>query len=145
VSPTILLRIILSSSSTGILPLQLIKMHFLTITLSTLLALSTCISAYKIDQSCYDKGIAPDISAAMTSAFDMATSALAHLNTNPYDQQTNDLIRHLFLAKYGHNPKDHRAKLSKVQYILDRVGRYYNREVVPVDGVAKQSDVVSIL
>jgi hypothetical protein len=64
-------------------------MHFLTIFLSTLFALPTYISAYKIDQSCYDKCIAPDISTAMTSAFDMATSALAHLNTNPYDQCPN--------------------------------------------------------
>jgi hypothetical protein len=79
----------------------------------------------------------------MTSAFEMADSALRHLNQNPHDRDTTDLIRRLFLAKSGQdiNNKD---SMLKVRRIFGNIIKFYRTEI-DTTASATGEDIVRIL
>ncbi|KAF1954803.1 hypothetical protein CC80DRAFT_416825 [Byssothecium circinans] len=58
----------------------------------------------------------------------MADSGLNHLNQDPYDQNTADLVQRLFLAKDGQDVND-RPRMEKVKSIFRSIRRNYRTEV----------------
>jgi hypothetical protein len=96
--------------------------------------------SYQIHQSCVDKNIATTVRDGMTSAFEMADSALRHLNQDQYDRDTADLIRRLFLPKSGQDLND-KKKLSKVKSIFENIIRAYRTEK---SGELDGTEVVSL-
>jgi hypothetical protein len=90
-----------------------------------------------------DKEIATTVRDGMTSAFEMADSALRHLNQNPHDRDTTDLIRRLFLAKSGQdiNNKD---SMLKVRRIFGNIIKFYRTEI-DTTASATGEDIVRIL
>jgi hypothetical protein len=106
------------------------------LTFISLLPLS--VSSYQIHQSCVDKNIATTVRDGMTSAFEMADSAVRHLEQDQYDRDTADLVRRLFLPKSGQDVND-KNKMSKVLYIFKNIIENYRTETT--DGVG-DTDVV---
>lgn len=81
----------------------------------------------------------------MNGAFDMVDSALYHLNKNPYDEETSNYIKWLFLPKEGQNPND-RQKMTKVTLVFDSIRANYRQEThVPNDQVPANDVVCSLL
>jgi hypothetical protein len=114
-----------------------------SVVLASLSFLPVLVSSYQIHQSCVDKGIAITVRDGMTSAFEMADSALRHLEQNPYDRDTADLVKRLFLPKNGQNVDD-RDKMGKVRLIFRNIIRYYGTEIGPF-GNLKSQDMVRVL
>lgn len=113
---------------------------FSKVILPVLFLCSYTVSAYKLDASCTNKGVETEVRNAMTSAFQMVDAALRRLRADPYDQETTDLIKRLFIAKDGQDPND-RDRISKVSSILESINRNYRNEVTT--GRAPETDVVS--
>ncbi|KAF1962963.1 hypothetical protein CC80DRAFT_399507 [Byssothecium circinans] len=57
----------------------------------------------------------------------MADSAVRRLNQNPYDRETTDLIRLLFMPKNGQDPNN-RDAMSKVKDIFVNINTHYRLE-----------------
>lgn len=95
--------------------------------LVSLLVFPEATFSYKIDASCARKGVENNVRDAMASAFSMADSAIQRLEQNPYDRETEDLIRNLFMPKDGQDPMD-RDAISKVKMIFENINAYYRLE-----------------
>jgi predicted AAA+ superfamily ATPase len=106
-------------------------MLFLKLLLASLLVLPLPVLSYQLHQSCVDKGVVSLLRDGMTGAFEMVDSALRHLNQDPYDQDTADLIRRLFLGKSGQNVNDRRA-MRKVVTIFENINENYRTETTDV-------------
>jgi hypothetical protein len=100
------------------------------------------VSSYQIHQSCVDKNVASIVRDGMTSAFEMADSAVRHLDQEPYDRDTADLVRRLFLAKSGQDVND-KGKMLKVRGIFRNIIEHYRTET-PTSGNLKDQDVVRL-
>jgi hypothetical protein len=90
-----------------------------------------------------DKGIAGTVRDGMTSAFEMAESAMRHLDQSQYDRDTADLVRRLFLPKEGQDVND-KDKMLKVRRIFENIIRYYRTEI-DTTGSPTASDIVRFL
>ncbi|KAF1848131.1 uncharacterized protein K460DRAFT_333868 [Cucurbitaria berberidis CBS 394.84] len=86
--------------------------------------------AYKIDQSCTQKGIEQDVRNAMTSAFEMADAAIKLLTANPRNSDTIELLGFLF-AKDGVDPRQllDNGGLEKTTQVLRAINNLYRDEV----------------
>jgi hypothetical protein len=105
---------------------------------------SIAISAYQIDASCRANGgkdVEQVIRNAMREASSMVDSALAHLNQDPYNQDTVDLIQRLFAKPNQHNFRD-RTRVTKVLDVFNKIGQNYRTERDLAFPMA-QNDVVS--
>jgi hypothetical protein len=98
------------------------------------------VSSYQIHQSCVDKNVASIVRDGMTSAFEMADSAVRHLDQKTYDRDTADLVRRLFLAKSGQDVND-KDKMLKVRDIFKNIIKHYRTET-PTVGNLNDEDVV---
>jgi hypothetical protein len=81
---------------------------------------------YKIDKSCTDEGVETDIQDAMTSAFEMVDAAIGRLTASPLDQNTVDLLGHLF-ARPGQDPST--AVTAKTVDTFTYIRQYYRNEI----------------
>lgn len=109
----------------------------LSLSFSLFLNIGAC---YKIDSSCSAAGIEKDIRNAMTQAFEMVDSALAHLSQQPWDKPTTDYVRNLF-TKDGRDPT--KTNMEKVKHVLKQIGKTYRQELTGNVEVPRD-DVVSI-
>jgi hypothetical protein len=117
-------------------------LHY-SLPLASLSLLPALVSSYQIHQSCVDKGIAGTVRDGMTSAFEMADSAMRHLDQSQYDRDTADLVRRLFLPKEGQDVND-KDKMLKVRRIFESIIRYYRTEI-DTTGSPTASDIVRFL
>jgi hypothetical protein len=118
-------------------------MFFRDSVLPTLLLFPLALSAFQIDSSCRGNGgkdIEQTVRAAMSEAFHMVDSAIKHLNQETYDQDTEDLIKRLFIAKTKQNPRD-KTRMTKVMDVFQAISRNYRNERALGDSI-QQNDVV---
>lgn len=112
--------------------------------LVSLLAFPLSSLSFKIDDSCEKKGLTTLVRDGMNGAFEMVDSALNRLNKSPYDEETSNYIRWLFLPKEGQDPND-RQKMEKLRLVFNNIRVRYRQEThVPNDQVPA-NDVVCIL
>jgi hypothetical protein len=111
---------------------------------TALLLFPLAFSAYQIDMFCRSNGdkksIEQVIRDAMGRAFEMVDSALAKLGKETYNQDTQDLVKRLFVAKAGQDPKD-KTRMTIVVDVFHAIGRDYRTKKSLEDRI-QQNDVV---
>ena len=118
-------------------------MFFRDSVLPTLLLFPLALSAFQIDSSCRGNGgkdTEQTVRTAMREAFLMVDSAIEHLSQETYDQDTEDLIKRLFIGKPNQDPRD-KSKMTKVMDVFQAISRNYRTEK-DLGATIMQNDVV---
>jgi hypothetical protein len=113
---------------------------------TALLLFPLAFSAYQIDIFCRSNGnkkngIEQVIRDAMGRAFEMVDSALAKLGRETHNQDTQDLVKRLFVAKAGQNPKD-KTRMTIVVDVFHAIGRDYHTKKKRLEDRIQQNDMV---
>lgn len=116
---------------------EMLLHHFI---LTSLLAPPFSVLGYKIDASCTRQGVEQDVRDGMTGAFAMLDSALGRLRQDPYNDETERLIRLLFLPKPEQSVRQ-RYLMDKVRDVYTNIDSNYRNEITGTADVPN-TDVV---